>query len=32
MRRRLLTILATALVIYGGCFYAATRPWDEPDW
>lgn len=32
MTRRLLTALAAALVIYGGCFFAATRPWDEPDW
>jgi len=26
------TALAAALVIYGGVFYAATRPWEEPDW
>lgn len=32
MTRRLLTALAAALVIYGAAFYAATRPWDEPDW
>lgn len=32
MRRRILTGLAAALVIYAGVFYAATRPWDEPDW
>lgn len=32
MRRKLLTAIAAALVIYGGVFYAATRPWDEPDW
>ena len=32
MRRKLLTALAAALTIYGGIFYAATRPWDEPDW
>ena len=32
MPRRLLTVIAAALVIYGGIFYAATRPWEEPDW
>jgi|GEM_PF-2350265 hypothetical protein len=32
MRRKLLTALAAALTIYGGIFYAATRPWEEPDW
>ena len=30
--RRLITAIAAALVIYGGVFYACTRPWDEPDW
>jgi len=29
---RLVITAAAALVIYGGIFYAATRPWDEPDW
>ena len=32
MTRRLLTALAAACVIYAGIFYAATRPWEEPDW
>ena len=32
MTRHLLTAIAAAFVIYGGCFYAATRPWEEPDW
>lgn len=30
--RLVLTALAAALVIYGGIFYAATRPWETPDW
>lgn len=32
MKRYLIATIAAALVIYGGIFYAATRPWDEPDW
>lgn len=32
MTRILLIGIAAALVIYGGIFYAATRPWEEPDW
>lgn len=32
MTRKLLTVIAAALVAYGGIFYAVTRPWDEPDW
>lgn len=32
MIRKFLTAIAAAFVIWGGVFYAATRPWEEPDW